>query len=223
MSLLILFSGTTGGTVNYSLACDAGAYVLSCQAATLTRGYSLACDAGAYTLTGQNATLVYGHQLALDAGAYSLAGQDAILTRGYQLACNAGAYVLTGKDATLTYSPGGAPVNYTLTCDAGAYVLTGQDTDLVYTSRATGGGAWPIFKLRNYHDEDEEEKKKEELLQQTITVPVPHKKTVRHMTMEQIIGKTAAAEMSYFDLEQQIQAIRRKKCQQIDDEEMMMF
>ena len=155
--LLLLFSGTTGGTVNYSLTCDAGAYVLSGQAATLTRGYSLACDAGAYTLTGQDATLIYGHQLALDAGAYSLSGQDAILTRGYQLACDAGAYVLSGQDATLTYSPGGAPVNYTLSCDAGAYVLTGQDADLVYTSRATGGG---VPKWNPYRPQGETEEQK---------------------------------------------------------------
>lgn len=58
-------SPAAGGTA-YTLACDAGAYTISGQDATLvyTPGatpvaYTLACEAGAYVISGQAATLVW--------------------------------------------------------------------------------------------------------------------------------------------------------------------
>ena len=44
-------------------------------------GYTITCDAGAYALTGQNATILHvaasGYTITADAGSYNLAGQSA--------------------------------------------------------------------------------------------------------------------------------------------------
>jgi len=66
MSLLLAL--TTSGT-GYTLACDAGAYVINGQDASLvyTSGvtaYSLTCDAGSYSIAGQDATFSYSGQVA---------------------------------------------------------------------------------------------------------------------------------------------------------------
>lgn len=62
---LLLESSTPGGTA-YTLACDAGAYVIAGQDATLVytpgagpTAYSLNCDAGAYVISGQAAILTW--------------------------------------------------------------------------------------------------------------------------------------------------------------------
>lgn len=143
----------TGGLVNYTLTCDAGAYTYTGQAATFVFARKLALDAGSYTYTGQPATLAYGRtlslatgsytytgqavtfalerKLALAVGSYSYAGVAAVLTLAKKLALDAGAYNYAGNDATLTYSPGAGATNYTLTCDAGAYAYTGNAATFV--------------------------------------------------------------------------------------------
>lgn len=65
---LLLESSTPGGTA-YTLACDAGSYTISGQAATLVytpgaTAYTLACDAGAYVISGQDAKLVWSGEAA---------------------------------------------------------------------------------------------------------------------------------------------------------------
>ena len=122
-----IFVPSTGGGVNYSLLCDAGAFTLAGQDATLTytagtANYTLACDAGAYVLAGQDAALTY------TPGSASVA---------YSLLCDGGAYALAGQDATLTYVSN-APVAYSLLCDAGAYSISGQEAALTFSGqRAT--------------------------------------------------------------------------------------
>ena len=124
---------TAGGGVNYSLTCDAGAFTLAGQDATLTytagtANYTLACDAGAYVLAGQDAALTY------TPGSASVA---------YSLLCDAGAYALAGQDATLTYVSN-APVAYSLACEAGAYSITGQEATFSFSggSQDTHDGYW---------------------------------------------------------------------------------
>ena len=68
------------GPVNYTLACNAGAYVYTGQAATLAVARRLSLDAGAYVYAGQAASLTVARRLSLDAGAYAYAGNDAVLT-----------------------------------------------------------------------------------------------------------------------------------------------
>jgi hypothetical protein len=100
--------------------------------------YTLSCDAGAFTIAGQDATLLKSKVLAADAGAYSLAGQDATLVYtpvagAYTLTCDAGSYSLAGQDAAFVYTP----LNqYTLTAEAGAYSIGGQAATFAYS----GGG-----------------------------------------------------------------------------------
>jgi hypothetical protein len=137
--------GAGSGPTNYTLTCDAGAYTLAGQNATLTLARKLALDAGAYAYAGQDAALRVDRKLALDAGAYSIAGQDASLQVERRLALDAGAYAYAGQDATLTYTPGAGAVAYTLACDAGAYVISGGDAALTHTlggTQDTHDGYW---------------------------------------------------------------------------------
>lgn len=75
--------------------------------------YTLACNAGAYAYTGNAATLTVLRKLALEAGAYSYVGNDATLDYvpgvakiDYVLSCDAGAYSIVGSDAVLDYVSG---------------------------------------------------------------------------------------------------------------------
>lgn len=81
---------------------------------------------------------------------------------------------------------------------------------------------WDDEAKKKKQDEDDEDKRKEALLAETIAVPVPNKPRLRNITIAQLIGKTAAAEMSYFDIELCVQAIKRQKRQQDEDEFLMM-
>jgi hypothetical protein len=143
-----------GGQVDYTLTCDAGAYVYTGQAATFRFARNLALAAGSYTYTGQAATLQYGHTLALAAGAYTYTGQALVVELARKLPLAAGAYVYTGQaitmalarnlslaagayayagnDATLTYIPGAGTVNYVLDLAAGSYAYAGNDAILAY-------------------------------------------------------------------------------------------
>ncbi len=151
-----------GGAVNYTLTCDAGAYVLAGQDATLTyiagaANYTLTCDAGAYALAGQAATLQRGYSLTCQAGAYVLSGQSATLQRGYSLICAPGSYTLAGVDATLTYTPGAGATNYVLICDAGVYALSGGSAALNYvpgTPQSVPSGGWMGPNIRRKTKQD---------------------------------------------------------------------
>jgi hypothetical protein len=115
LSLLLALTG--GGGASYTLDCEAGAYVISGQDATLNGVFSLDCEAGSY----------------------SLAGQDATLTGAFSLDCEAGSYALTGQDLSFDYVPAGGTA-YTLDCDAGAYTIDGQELSFDYVSTQTGAG-----------------------------------------------------------------------------------
>jgi hypothetical protein len=157
----VINTAAGGGAVNYTLACDAGAYSIAGQAATLTLARKLALDAGAYAYSGVAATLNVERKLPLAAGAYTYAGVDAVLNVERKLALDAGAYAIAGVDATLDYVPGTA--NYTLACDAGAYVISGGDAELVYsgavpeTTQQFSGGFVP-FRRRKSAKEIEQER-----------------------------------------------------------------
>lgn len=157
MSLLL---AETSGPTHYTLACGAGSYTYTGNAASLTKAIGLVCDAGAYSYVGQAATLSVGYGLVCGAGAYSYTGNEATLSVSYGLLCasgsyaytgnattltkeigllcDSGAYVYTGNNATLTYASG--TVSYTLVCDAGSYTYTGQPALLEYTSTTKNGG-----------------------------------------------------------------------------------
>lgn len=114
-----------GGSGPADLACDAGSYTLTGNAATLTKASALAPDAGSYTVAGNTTTLTVARILTCDAGSYTLTGNAVTLTKASVLLPDAGAYTLTGNDATLTYQQAGS-----LTCDVGTYTVTGFDTTL---------------------------------------------------------------------------------------------
>lgn len=104
MSLLL--AGGAAGPVNYVLACDAGAYVYTGQAAALSVARNLPLAVGAYAYTGQAATFVVGRRLSLAAGAYTYTGLAAVLTVDRLLALATDAYNYVGQDAVLDYIPG---------------------------------------------------------------------------------------------------------------------
>lgn len=150
MSLLLLFQSAPGGG-SYTLAGDAGAFVLTGQAADLKAGRRLTADAGAYNETGQAATLKAGREINGDAGAFTLTGQSAGLLTARRIAGDAGAYTLTGQDAALAKARG-------MVGEAGAYVVSGLDADLLST--ATGAPAAPDYGwvgrvLGNYRTDEE--------------------------------------------------------------------
>ena len=112
--------------------------------------YVLACSAGTYTFTGQAAQLSRGYSLTCSAGAYTFAGQAARLSRGYSLACASGTYDFAGQAAQLDYVPGTPAVNYTLVCSAGTYDFAGQAAQLNY---AVGGAGQKLDGAATYHVE----------------------------------------------------------------------
>lgn len=118
-----------GGATNYTLTADVGAYTLTGEAATTSRGVRMTGDVGSYALTGQDATTSRGYSLTGDVGAYSLTGESAGTQAGFRIGADTGAYSLTGQDATLTYSQG--TTNYTLTAETGNYTLTGVDAGTI--------------------------------------------------------------------------------------------
>lgn len=112
------------GGIDYTLAADAGAFVLAGIAAGLIKGYVLPADAGAHAMAGTSASLILGRKIAADGGAFAMAGQDAALTWAASLGAVAGSFSLSGQDADLV-------LGYVLAAIGGAYDLAGQDAGLV--------------------------------------------------------------------------------------------
>ena len=145
--------------VNYSLACDGGAFTLAGTDAAALKGSQVDAEAGAYSVAGQDAALLRAARVAIDAGEYALAGALADLLIARRISAEAGSLAVTGQEASLVYVPGGGA--YLLTADggayaiageaaailraakididAGAYAIAGQDVTLVYVP---GGGAY---------------------------------------------------------------------------------
>lgn len=126
------------------LAADAGAFVLTGQAAGGLRGLRLIADAGAFALAGQDAGLLYGRRVAGDAGAFALAGLDAALLYGRLLAADPGAYALTGLDAALVSTQVTLPVlrnavraRIGLIADRHADILSAPAVTAAYAVRLT--------------------------------------------------------------------------------------
>lgn len=220
-------AATLAATHNYALACAAGAYTYTGKAATLTYtpgattvDYTLTCVAGAYAISGQAANLTYARSMVAAAGAYAISGQAATLTVARNLALAPGAYSISGKDAVLTYTGATA---YALDCEAGSYTISGQDAALSWSGAATAIGGWALrseLAKRKKKDDDE----KERLLAEVIEVPIPTKPdTRRKLTLEQIIGPQAAAQMSLPDLTHEIETIKRKKRQRMEEEMLLMY
>ena len=184
--------------------------------------YALTCDAGAYAIGGQDAALLRGRVLTADAGAYALAGQDAALTytpggSTYTLTCDAGAYVLGGQDAALIRGR-------VVIADAGAYSISGQDAALRWsgepvadTANATGGwGMLPLWQAKK------KKKPTDELTQEVVEAVAEAPKERRTITLKQLIGKQAAAQIDAAELSKAIRTLKLKKRQREDDELMMM-
>jgi len=108
MSLLLAL---TGGSANYTLTAQGGAYALTGAAATLTKtggatNFSLTAQGGSYSLTGASATVKVGKVISASGGSYSVAGQQATVKLGKRITALGGAYSLTGASATLTKASG---------------------------------------------------------------------------------------------------------------------
>lgn len=131
---------------------DAGAFVLTGQDATLTKGRVLGADVGAFTLAGQTAAFAVARGFAADGGAYPLTGQDATLRPTRELTADVGAFTISGQVADLhavrllaadvgAYILGGqdaalfAPSAFVLVADGGAFALAGKDATLTATTR----------------------------------------------------------------------------------------
>lgn len=112
----------------YTLDCNAGAFALAGQQATLSRNRTLDANAGAFALAGQTAEILKSKSIIAVEGAFTLAGQQAELVytplaAAYTLDANAGSFALTGQQADLLKS-------YVIDAQAGAFALTGQDAVL---------------------------------------------------------------------------------------------
>lgn len=98
--------------------------------------YTLTCDAGAFVLAGAGA--YSSRVMPLDTGAFALAGQDAGFTynpvaQDYTLTCDPGSFVLSGQAATF-------PRDYVLHAATGAFTFTGNDTYVPPGTQASAGG-----------------------------------------------------------------------------------
>lgn len=126
------------GGIDYTLAADAGAFVLTGVAAGLVKGYVIPADAGAHSMAGTAASLILGRKVAADGGAFAMAGQDAALSWAASLGAVAGSFALAGQDADLI-------LGYVLAAIGGAYDLAGQDAGLVIGSGvAADGGSFDL-------------------------------------------------------------------------------
>ena len=83
----------------YTLTAGQGSFVLTGQAATLTKGYTLTAAQGSYTLAGQACSLERHYPFVFAQGAFALTGQDASLERDYSFVFAQGSFVLTGQAA----------------------------------------------------------------------------------------------------------------------------
>lgn len=152
-----------GGQANaYTLACAAGSFTLSGQAAGLAAQRRMPSAAGSFVLAGQAAGLPAQRRLPSSVGAFTLSGQAAILASARRLASAAGAFSLTGiaaRLAALRNMPAGAGA-FTLTGVAaglrsarnlvsgtGAFVLSGQAATLTYQAGHTLAAAPGSFIL----------------------------------------------------------------------------
>jgi hypothetical protein len=162
---LLLATVTSGGAVNYSLACSTGSYSVTGQNASLKVSRTLTCSPGSYALSGQALGFGVAKRLTCTAGSYVVSGIAATLTytqgvgaTNYSLTCVSGSYAVTGIalgfavskrlvcvtgnytvsgiDALLAYTPGASAVNYSLVCDKGSYIMSGSDARLAHS--ATG-------------------------------------------------------------------------------------
>jgi len=107
---------------------EAGAFVLSGQAAALKAGRKVAAGAGSFSLTGQAAALLHGYRLAAEAGAFALAGQSAALLTARILPAEAGTFVLSGQSAALLRG-------WALPAEVGTFTLSGQAASLLRGAR----------------------------------------------------------------------------------------
>lgn len=149
-------------TTAYSLACAAGSFSLSGQAAGLPAQRRLPSAAGSFVLSGQTAGLPAQRRLPSSVGAFTLSGQAAILAAARRLASSAGAFSLTGIAArlaalrnmpagagafTLTGVAAGLRSARNLTSGTGAFVLSGQAASLTYQAGHTLAAAPGSFIL----------------------------------------------------------------------------
>lgn len=147
-----------------------------------------------------------------------------------------GSATATGTSAavTLTSATGSASGSASASGSLAAISLTsasGSATGSASTDAPSLSGFLVAGRMKKRADDEARKKKKQDgddedkrnaLLAEIVVVPVANKQSTRRLTMEQIIGKRAAAEMNYFDLALQVQAIKRKKRQTEEDEFMMM-
>ena len=146
MSLLLLFRGSGGGAVPYSIDCASGAYAFSGKASgALKVAHSLSCSAGSYTFSGRTATFVWNHKLTAAQGSYSFTGQNSTFVWNHNLIAANGSYSFTGQDATLSYIPGASKVDYTLSCSHGDYTVTGQAITVAWNHKLTAANGSYTF------------------------------------------------------------------------------
>jgi hypothetical protein len=152
----------------FSIAANAGSYVITGTAATLKATRVILGASSTYVITGQPAALKVGRRVAAVAGSYTVNGQAATLTYtplagAFTIVAAAGAYVITGTAATLkaarkvaanagTYTISGQVATLKagrrVVALAGSYTITGTAANLVKTPifatvPAGGGGATP--------------------------------------------------------------------------------
>lgn len=104
MSLLLLFQEPAPGGPTYTLAADAGAFVLTGNDAGLSAGRKLAAATGVFTLTGNPAGLIVSRNLIAATGSFTLSGNDAALKAARVIAAQTGVLTLAGNPADLVYS-----------------------------------------------------------------------------------------------------------------------
>ncbi len=78
--LVLPLAGSAPAGPTYTLACDAGSFTLTGNAAALTASRLLSTSAGSFALTGNAAALTVRRLLTADVGSFALLGNDASIT-----------------------------------------------------------------------------------------------------------------------------------------------
>lgn len=151
----------------------------------------------------------------------------------YTLTCDAGAYTYTGNQATLS-------VARYLVCNAGSYAITGFDAQLNYSPgfpiALFAGGLRKHRKKQQDEERERIEQEQRQLLEEMAIAEaisraeadtrIQKKYSRKPVTLEQIIGKKAMAQMDAtgrISLEAKIQTVQRKQRQRREDDELMML
>ena len=124
-------TATDAGGTNYTLAIEAGSFLLNAQGVGLLVGRRVASDVGSFSLTGEPVLFSISRRMPASAGSFSLTGEPIGLLSGRKLTASPEIFSLMGQNA-------GVYVGRTVSVGAGTFTFTGEPVTLTVVEITTG-------------------------------------------------------------------------------------